>query len=186
MKTISRLLTPCPSPTARPQVQFDEREDAKVCTVVVNDDEVFEGGEGFHVELSMPAYALLGGNRRAVVTINDAEDEPTLQFGRKTFHVNESAGFLRAAIERTGEGGRPVCRLPTTNPYFGNPPPPLLLPQATPPAPSPPCAAPCPGRLRAAAPTRWSPAPTTRAAAPRRRTAWSWGPALPRRPATSS
>lgn len=113
-------------------MQFDEREDAKVCTVVVNDDEVFEGGEGFHVELSMPAYALLGGNRRAVVTINDAEDEPTLQFGRKTFHVNESAGFLRAAIERTGEGGRPVCRLPTTNPYFGNPPPPPPPPSGDP------------------------------------------------------
>ncbi|KAM8885583.1 extracellular matrix organizing protein FRAS1 isoform 1-T2 [Spinachia spinachia] len=93
------------------QVQFDEREDTKVCTVVVNDDEVFEGGESFHVELSMPAYALLGGNRRAVVNINDTEDEPTLQFDRKTFHVNESAGVLHAAIERTGDPSSAVSAL---------------------------------------------------------------------------
>lgn len=86
-----------------PQVQFDEREDVKVCTVVINDDKVFEGSESFHVELSMPVYALLGTDTRAVVSINDTEDEPTLQFHRKIYHVNESTGFVHAPVERKGE-----------------------------------------------------------------------------------
>lgn len=84
------------------QVQFDEREDTKVCTIVINDDKVFEGIQSFHVELSMPVYALLGANTRAVVNINDTEDEPTLQFDKKTYHVNESSGFFSAPIERKG------------------------------------------------------------------------------------
>ncbi|CAG09631.1 unnamed protein product, partial [Tetraodon nigroviridis] len=85
------------------QVQFDEREDTKVCTVIVNDDKVFEGVESFHVELSMPVYALLGGNTRAVVNINDTEDEPTLQFDKKTYHVNESTGLVHIPVERKGK-----------------------------------------------------------------------------------
>lgn len=84
------------------QVQFDEREDTKVCTIIVNDDKVFEGVESFHVELSMPVYALLGGNTRAIVNVNDTEDEPTLQFDKKTYHVNESTGLVHIPIERKG------------------------------------------------------------------------------------
>ncbi|MEQ2309931.1 Extracellular matrix protein fras1, partial [Ameca splendens] len=93
------------------QVQFDEREDTKVCTVVINDDKVFEGVESFHVELSMPVYALLGTNTRAVVNINDTEDEPTLQFDKKTYHVNESTGFFSAPIERKGDTSSTVSAL---------------------------------------------------------------------------
>lgn len=86
-----------------PQVQFDEREDTKVCTIVINDDQVFENIESFNVELSMPVYALLGSVTRAKVNINDTEDEPTLQFDKKTYHVNESTGFIFAPIERKGQ-----------------------------------------------------------------------------------
>ncbi|XP_069025425.1 extracellular matrix organizing protein FRAS1 isoform X2 [Embiotoca jacksoni] len=93
------------------QVQFDEREDTKVCTVVINDDQVFEGAESFQVELSMPVYALLGGNTRAVVNINDTEDEPTLQFDKKTYHVNESTGFIHAPVERKGDTSSTVSAL---------------------------------------------------------------------------
>ncbi|XP_037832589.1 extracellular matrix protein FRAS1 isoform X2 [Kryptolebias marmoratus] len=93
------------------QVQFDEREDTKVCTVVINDDKVFEGTESFHVELSMPVYALLGANTRAVVNINDTEDEPMLQFDKKTYHVNESADFFHAPIERKGDTSSTVSAL---------------------------------------------------------------------------
>lgn len=84
------------------QVQFDEREDTKSCTIVINDDNVFENIESFTVELSMPAYALLGEFTQAKVIINDTEDEPTLEFDKKTYRVNESAGFLFAPIERKG------------------------------------------------------------------------------------
>lgn len=84
------------------QVQFDEREDTKSCTIVINDDDVFEGVESFAVELSLPAYALLGEFTQAKVTISDTEDEPMLEFDKKTYRVNESAGFLFAPIERKG------------------------------------------------------------------------------------
>lgn len=84
------------------QVQFDEREDTKVCTIVINDDHVFENIESFTVELSMPVYALLGQVTRAKVNINDTEDEPTLQFDKQTYHINESSGFIFVPIERKG------------------------------------------------------------------------------------
>lgn len=89
-------------PLAAFQVQFEEREDTKACTITINDDNVFESTESFAVELSMPAYALLGNVTRATVTITDTEDEPTLQFDRKTYHISESAGFLSAPVERKG------------------------------------------------------------------------------------
>lgn len=74
-----------------------------MCTIVINDDKVFEGTESFQVELSMPVYALLGGNTRALVNINDTEDEPTLQFDKKIYHVNESSGVINVPIERKGD-----------------------------------------------------------------------------------
>ncbi|XP_029574000.1 extracellular matrix organizing protein FRAS1 [Salmo trutta] len=98
------------------QVQFDEREDTKVCTVVIQDDKVFEGVESFQVELSMPVYALLGQVTRASVNINDTEDEPTLQFDKKTYHVNESTGFIHAPIERKGDTSSTVSALCYTVP----------------------------------------------------------------------
>ncbi|XP_035235651.1 extracellular matrix protein FRAS1 isoform X1 [Anguilla anguilla] len=98
------------------QVQFDEREDTKVCTIVINDDQVFEDIESFNVELSMPVYALLGQVTRAKVYINDTEDEPTLQFDKKTYHVNESTGFIFAPIERKGDISSTVSALCYTVP----------------------------------------------------------------------
>uniref|UniRef100_A0A8B9RD46 Fraser extracellular matrix complex subunit 1 n=1 Tax=Astyanax mexicanus TaxID=7994 RepID=A0A8B9RD46_ASTMX len=98
------------------QVQFDEREDTKVCTIVINDDHVFENIESFTVELSMPVYALLGQVIRAKVNINDTEDEPTLQFDKKTYHVNESTGFIFAPIERKGDTSSTVSALCYTVP----------------------------------------------------------------------
>ncbi|KAI4585533.1 hypothetical protein MJG53_005767 [Ovis ammon polii x Ovis aries] len=98
------------------QVQFDEREDTKSCTIVINDDNVFENIESFTVELSMPAYALLGEFTQAKVIINDTEDEPTLEFDKKTYRVNESAGFLFAPIERKGDSSSTVSAICYTVP----------------------------------------------------------------------
>ncbi|KFO84606.1 Extracellular matrix protein FRAS1, partial [Buceros rhinoceros silvestris] len=98
------------------QVQFEEREDTKACTIVINDDDVFESTESFTVELSMPAYALLGSVTRATVTITDPEDEPTLQFDRKTYHVSESDGFLSAPVERKGDTSSTVSAVCYTVP----------------------------------------------------------------------
>ncbi|XP_007496032.2 extracellular matrix organizing protein FRAS1 isoform X2 [Monodelphis domestica] len=98
------------------QVQFDEREDTKSCTIVINDDDIFENIESFTVELSMPAYALLGEFTQAKVIINDTEDEPTLQFDKKIYRVNESAGFLFAPIERKGDSSSMISAICYTIP----------------------------------------------------------------------
>ncbi|XP_059502142.1 extracellular matrix protein FRAS1 isoform X3 [Stegostoma tigrinum] len=98
------------------QVQFDEREDTKACTIIINDDQVFENLESFNVELSMPAYALLGKITRAKVNINDTEDEPTLQFDKKLYRVNESAGFLFVPVERKGDTSSTVSAICYTVP----------------------------------------------------------------------
>ncbi|KAJ6657516.1 hypothetical protein lerEdw1_002451 [Lerista edwardsae] len=98
------------------QVQFDEREDTKSCTIIINDDDVFENTESFSVELSMPAYALLGGITEAKVFISDAEDEPTLQFDKKVYHISESAGILSAPIERKGDSSSSISAICYTVP----------------------------------------------------------------------
>ncbi|XP_044284420.1 extracellular matrix organizing protein FRAS1 [Varanus komodoensis] len=98
------------------QVQFDEREDTKFCTIFINDDDVFENMESFTVELSMPAYALLGGITEAKVFINDAEDEPTLQFDKKVYRVSESAGIISVPIERKGDSTSAVSAVCYTVP----------------------------------------------------------------------
>ncbi|XP_038060993.1 extracellular matrix protein FRAS1-like [Patiria miniata] len=98
------------------QVQFEEREDTKLCTIVINDDTVFEGLEDFIVELSMPAYALLGEPRAALVNIVDDEDEPSIEFDQLVFHVNESSGFLFAPVSRKGDSSRSVSAICFTIP----------------------------------------------------------------------
>ncbi|XP_064005810.1 extracellular matrix organizing protein FRAS1 [Pogoniulus pusillus] len=98
------------------QVQFEERENTKACTIIINDDNIFESRESFTVELSMPAYALLGNVTRATVTIIDTEDEPTLQFDRKTYHVSESTGVLSAPVERKGDSSSTVSAICYTVP----------------------------------------------------------------------
>ncbi|XP_061439271.1 extracellular matrix organizing protein FRAS1 isoform X3 [Rhineura floridana] len=98
------------------QVQFDEGEDTKSCTVIINDDNVFENTESFTVELSMPAYALLGDITEARVFISDAEDEPMLQFDKKVYHISESAGILSAPVERKGDSSSIVSAVCYTVP----------------------------------------------------------------------
>ncbi|KAL8206683.1 UNVERIFIED_CONTAM: Extracellular matrix protein fras1, partial [Gekko kuhli] len=98
------------------QVQFDEREDTKSCTIAINDDNVFENMESFTVELSMPAYALLGGITTAKVFITDTEDEPTIQFDKKVYRISESAGALSAPIERKGDSSSIVSAICYTVP----------------------------------------------------------------------
>ena len=56
------------------QVQFDEWQDTKYCTVIISDDSIFEGPEDFYVELQEPTFALLGKNAKATVAIYDLED----------------------------------------------------------------------------------------------------------------
>lgn len=59
---------------SKKQVQFDSWQEAKMCSMIINDDSVYEGPESFYVELSSPNYALLGDIGTALVTIIDVED----------------------------------------------------------------------------------------------------------------
>uniref|UniRef100_UPI00359004A1 extracellular matrix organizing protein FRAS1 isoform X2 n=1 Tax=Myxine glutinosa TaxID=7769 RepID=UPI00359004A1 len=90
------------------QVQFEEQEDSKTCTIGINDDSVFEGLEQFSVELSMPAYALFGETTSTVVVIADEEDASGLQFDRKLYRVKEGDGQLHAIILRKGDSSAMV------------------------------------------------------------------------------
>ena len=56
------------------QVQFDEWQDRKTCTFIINDDSIFEGPEEFYVELTDPTFALLGQTAKTTVAIYDLED----------------------------------------------------------------------------------------------------------------
>ncbi|XP_070544831.1 extracellular matrix organizing protein FRAS1-like [Ptychodera flava] len=98
------------------QVQFEEREDRKFCNVIINDDTIFEGPEMFKVELSMPAYALLGEPSEATVTIMDNEDEPSIEFETEIFQANESAGYLFAPMIRKGDSSTSVSAVCYTIP----------------------------------------------------------------------
>ncbi|XP_077999737.1 extracellular matrix organizing protein FRAS1-like [Glandiceps talaboti] len=90
------------------QVQFEEREAVKFCNIIINDDTKFEGPEMFKIELSMPAYALLGEPHQATMTIVDTEDEPSIEFEGDVFHVNESSGYLFAPMIRKGDASTTV------------------------------------------------------------------------------
>ncbi|KAL4617481.1 extracellular matrix protein FRAS1-like [Arapaima gigas] len=85
------------------ELQFEEGEDTKVCTIAIKDDEILENTESFYVVLDKPVHALLGGATHAKVHVVDAEDVPMLQFDRAIYHVSESAGFLFAPVQRKGD-----------------------------------------------------------------------------------
>ncbi|XP_041363241.1 extracellular matrix organizing protein FRAS1-like isoform X2 [Gigantopelta aegis] len=85
------------------QVQFDDWQESKPCSIIINDDSVFEGPETFYVELSSPTYALLGDKAKTAVTIYDIEDEPVISFKSSVYHVNEGDAYLMAALTRTGD-----------------------------------------------------------------------------------
>nr|CAB3247083.1 extracellular matrix protein FRAS1 [Phallusia mammillata] len=85
------------------QVQFDEQATEKVCSIQINDDETFEGLESFTVELTIPAYSLLGNITRTTVYINDDHDMPTLQFVETQYTVEERDTTVFIPIKRTGD-----------------------------------------------------------------------------------
>ncbi|XP_055954386.1 extracellular matrix organizing protein FRAS1 [Patella vulgata] len=56
------------------QVQFDDWQETKMCTIIINDDSLHEGPETFYVDLDTPVYSILGDMRKTAVTIYDTED----------------------------------------------------------------------------------------------------------------
>ncbi|XP_013794564.2 extracellular matrix protein FRAS1-like [Limulus polyphemus] len=98
------------------QVQFEEWEDEKFCTVFINDDSVYEGVEDFTVELSSPSYALLGQPTVAKVFIDDIEDEPLISFEEQVFHINETDSYLFARVRRTGDVSHAISAICYTIP----------------------------------------------------------------------
>lgn len=56
------------------QVQFNEWQSKKSCTIIINDDSIFEGRETFYVELLQPSLTLPGTVLKTSITIEDMED----------------------------------------------------------------------------------------------------------------
>jgi Leucine-rich repeat (LRR) protein len=91
------------------ELNWDDQDgEDKSCSVILNDDEDFEGDETFNIALDNPTGgANTGDPNSAVVTIVDNDDPPpsgTLQFSPATYEVVEGEGVV-ATIIVTREGG---------------------------------------------------------------------------------
>ena len=95
--------------TAQSQVAVTIPAGATTATVAVPilADDVYEADESFFVDLSDPAVAELGSDRRAVITIVDDDAPPTLSVGDAPA-VAESAGPLVFTVTRTGQTSLPA------------------------------------------------------------------------------
>lgn len=80
------------------QVQFDEWQDVKMCSILINDDSIYEGPETFYVELSSPTYALLGGVTTASVTIVDEEDGELQAASMSCTNLNHIGSFCQRLV----------------------------------------------------------------------------------------
>ncbi|OQV15527.1 Extracellular matrix protein FRAS1 [Hypsibius exemplaris] len=85
------------------QIQFEEGQDRKTCSITIRDDRIYEGPEDFFGILSMPVYALLREPKRTRVVITDEEDRGCVQFERPVYYTNEQAGSLPVTLVRTGD-----------------------------------------------------------------------------------
>ncbi|XP_071953706.1 extracellular matrix organizing protein FRAS1-like [Antedon mediterranea] len=90
------------------QIQFEERETTKTCSITIVDDLVYEGPESFIVELKMPDYSLLGPRSHAVVVIDDSDDKPSIEFEATEYRINEDVGFFSAPVIRKGDNSATV------------------------------------------------------------------------------
>ena len=59
-------------------MQFDEYQEEKTCSIIINDDTLFEGTETFDVELVSPTFAVLGKLNKVTIFIQDVEDSTVL------------------------------------------------------------------------------------------------------------
>ena len=95
--------------TAQSQVAVTIPAGATTATVAVPilADDVYEADESFFVDLSDPAVAELGSDRRAVITIVDDDSPPALSVGDAQ-PVAESSGPLVFTVTRTGSTSLPA------------------------------------------------------------------------------
>ncbi|ESO99609.1 hypothetical protein LOTGIDRAFT_173674 [Lottia gigantea] len=85
------------------QVQFDEWQDTKLCTIIINDDSLYEGPETFYIELESPVYAVLGNISKSSVTIYDEEDAPVIEFTSDIYQVEETDSYATITLTRSGD-----------------------------------------------------------------------------------
>ncbi|XP_033117888.1 extracellular matrix protein FRAS1-like [Anneissia japonica] len=90
------------------QIQFEERETVKTCSISIEDDLVFEGQESLIVELSMPDYSLLGLRSHTLVVIDDSDDKPSIEFEKAEYRINEEVGFFSVPVIRKGDNSATV------------------------------------------------------------------------------
>ncbi|XP_012860276.2 extracellular matrix organizing protein FRAS1 [Echinops telfairi] len=78
------------------QVQFDEREDTKSCTIVINDDHVFENIESFTVELSMPASVYHFPTSTGATSSNTSQAQWTVSMKEMERLTRDSSSIVSA------------------------------------------------------------------------------------------
>ncbi len=99
---------------------FADGETSKDITVILADDDVFEGTEVFSVTLSNPqGGAVLGGAAQTKVSIidNEFDNQPgTFFFSRVAYSVDENAGSFDVTILRSfGAGGQVMVNLASSD-----------------------------------------------------------------------
>ncbi|XP_069157214.1 extracellular matrix organizing protein FRAS1 [Procambarus clarkii] len=92
------------------QVNFREDQESAICTINLIDDKVnpkLEGPERFIVFISTAQNASINrAAAEAVVTINDDEDAPSIQFTMPEIKVRENQTVVKIPIQRSGDLSR--------------------------------------------------------------------------------
>jgi hypothetical protein len=87
---------------ANQTLSFAEGENSKTFTITILDDTLFESNEGLNLQLSNPSAADLASQSTAVLTINDDDSQPSVQFSSATYRQDENGTFATITIVRSG------------------------------------------------------------------------------------
>eukprot|EP00118_Oscarella_pearsei_P010703 m.67205 g.67205 ORF g.67205 m.67205 type:complete len:3953 (+) comp35439_c0_seq1:534-12392(+) len=87
---------------AQSRVDFRPGQAKAVCTVTLIDDSLYENAESFLVKLSHAKSGTIGKVNLAVVTILGPNDEPLIQFSKRSYSFKESAGVVSVVVQRNG------------------------------------------------------------------------------------
>ena len=77
---------------------FGPSDNEESISVLINNDNIKEGDENFFLTLSSPKDAILGPLYETEIVIQDNEGDPTVQFSRDTYEVEESSSSATITI----------------------------------------------------------------------------------------
>jgi hypothetical protein len=83
-------------------LSFAEGENSKTFTVTILDDTLFESSESLNLQLTDPTGADLASQSTAVLTINDNDSQPQVQFSSATYRQDENGTSATITVTRSG------------------------------------------------------------------------------------